>query len=204
MDILLLGDQERATYHPAAPVLKAAERCFPGARVTLCTAYEALGLPDFQRPDLIIQYADEWGKMDTRHTAQALKEAVFSGARLLVLHGGIITHGEETLVPLYGGTFTHHPDRQVVRFVPSGNHPASQGIPAFELYEEPYMLSLDSCLPKTPILTMVYEGKDYPAGWAIQYGQGRMAYLAPGHDAQTFESEDYLHLIQKTAAWCIA
>ena len=52
------------------------------------------------------------------------------------------------------------------------------------------------------------EGLDYkelgaaaPAGWAYDYGKGRVCYLGPGHMLAILWNPEYIKLQQNTARW---
>lgn len=200
---LLIGDDERARFHPLPPVRPLLESLFPEASWTVEYDYPDLTAEALREYDLIINYVDLWGMRDTASISQALLALMKADGRMLVLHGGLIVHDDPVMLPVYGATFVSHPQRTDLRYIPETTHPVSAGIEPFTLYEEPYMFAMDDSVEKTPILSYEYEGNTYPAGWTTQIGSGRMLYLAPGHDAQVFENTMLRKLLRNAAAWCM-
>lgn len=199
---LLIGDDERARFHPLVPIRPMLEGIFPSAVWTVDYEYPGLTREAMAEYDLIVNYVDLWGMRDTAAVSQALLSLMLAGGHMLVLHGGLIVHDDPAMLPVYGATFLQHPPRANLCYTPA-KHPACAGIESFTLYEEPYMFAMDDSVPKQPVLSYEHEGKSYPAGWTTQIGEGRMLYLAPGHDAQVFENEMFRSLLRSAAAWCM-
>lgn len=200
---LLIGDDERARYHPLPPVQDGLMSAIDGVEWTVLYDYLDLTADDLLGYDLVVSYVDLWGVRDTARASQAFLDAFDRGLRMLVLHGGMIVHGDPALIPVYGATFTGHPARADLRFTPA-DHPACVGAAPFVLFEEPYQFAFLEDVPRVPLLSYEYEGTTCPAGWVTRPGTGLMAYLHPGHDAQVFQDEGFRRLLRGVAAWCAA
>ncbi len=191
-----------APYHPLAGV-EAAFRATLGADFALAFTENREALLQAPAPPrLVVAYADTWNEPVPESIAGALLEFVRRGGGLLAVHNGICWAGTPALRPLFGAVFTGHPDSAAMRYAPVGGHPITAGLAAFELHEEPYRYDVGKGLDAELILQYAHEGREWPAGWARQYGAGRFAHLQPGHRAEAFASPGYAELARRAARWC--
>jgi type 1 glutamine amidotransferase len=132
---------------------------------------------------------------------------VSSGGGLMILHGGIVMQNKsEAFGNMVGGSFDYHPKQQniTVKLV-DADHPmvrAFQGAP-FEHIDEPYFF--DNAYfdyDFRPLLFMEadqLEGKKEAVGdnikyvsWIKRFGNGRVFYASPSHNAQSYENPGLL------------
>lgn len=153
--------------------------------------------------DLLILYADKWNKaIDSRHMA-AMLAFVAMGGRLLVIHNGISFQDNFEFMQMVGGKFDYHPEIRNLSFRTVGEHPLATDIPNFEVFDEPYQFEFCSHTPRKVFLEYEMEGAKYPAGWTVDYCLGKVVYLMPGHNTDSFKNETYRKLIIQAADWLL-
>jgi type 1 glutamine amidotransferase len=80
---------------------------------------------------------------------------------------------------------------------PVGNHPSTRGFGSFRFFDEVYGNTRVSD-NAVPILTTKHPGSKEVIGWENHYNSSKIVYLQPGHDARTYEKEEYRKLIKQT------
>jgi len=131
-----------------------------------------------------------------------LIEFVKRGGGLMVLHGAIVMQNNSMeFSKMVGGSFDYHPVQQEVRAeLVEPDHPLLAGFKGqpFVHMDEPYifknayfdydfrpLLSMDA----TALHSLKEEIKDpvIYISWIKRYGKGRVFYVSPSHNAQSFE-----------------
>jgi uncharacterized protein len=101
---------------------------------------------------------------------------------------------------MVGGHFVTHPryrDYQVS--VADSAHPITDGLVEFMVTDEQYILDYD---PRVGVLaSALHQGQAMPVAWTKPWGQGRVFYLALGHDAPACRHEMFRLLLQRGAVW---
>jgi type 1 glutamine amidotransferase len=138
-----------------------------------------------------------------------LRKFVENGGGLLVLHGGNTTlNNSWDFSRLLGGSFDYHPPQQAFQVrIEDPTHPLVQAFPkeGFNHIDEPYFYkNAYSELDFKPLLYFnnaeiknqrkgqeLTEGKTYVA-WIRAEGKGKVMYISPSHNAQSFENPDLL------------
>lgn len=134
-----------------------------------------------------------------------LIEFVNEGGGLLLLHGGITTFNNSAkFSALVGASFDYHPPQQQVQVkLENPNHPLVASFPkdGFMHVDEPYFYkNAYENLNFTPLLYFdnaqirrqranqeLKSGKTYLA-WIRPEGKGKVMYISPSHNAQSFEN----------------
>ena len=132
-------------------------------------------------------------------------EFVKKGGGLLLLHGGITTlNNSQKFSELVGASFDYHPPQQRVQVkLENTSHPLVAAFPkeGFSHVDEPYFYkNAYANLNFTPLLYFdnaqinsqranqeLKSGKTYVA-WIRPDGKGKVMYIAPSHNAQSFEN----------------
>ncbi|WP_042162995.1 ThuA domain-containing protein [Paenibacillus gorillae] len=202
-NLLLLGDNEKAEWHPLEPARQQlAELLGEAFQLNVTEDYNALSGLSSVAVDAVVSYADCWSRSIEPEQAAGLLSYVAGGGGLLVIHNGISLQNSYELAQLIGGKFTTHPDYQTLHYYRSApEHPLLQDVSDFTVDEEPYMFEFDSFAPRNVFLEYEFEGKRYPAAWEHRYGLGRVVYLQPGHCEPSFKPEAYRQLIRNSASW---
>lgn len=136
-------------------------------------------------------------------TAQttALADWVQAGGKLLALHAAtVLRESNLTMRNLIGGRFLSHPPQFDFTVTPiARKHPVTDGVGAFGIHDEFYMQEFN---PEVVIqMTAEDRGVVYPMVWTKSEGRGRVVYIAPGHTASTWATENYRQLLRQSVRW---
>jgi type 1 glutamine amidotransferase len=145
--------------------------------------------------------------------AQELEKNLLSyvkkGAGLMVVHGGVTTlNNSWDFSRMLGASFDYHPVQQAIQVrLEDPSHPLVQAFPAegFNHVDEPYFYkNAYAELDFKPLLyfnnaeirsqkkgSELTEGKTYVA-WIRPEGKGKVMYISPSHNAQSFENPNLL------------
>ena len=141
-----------------------------------------------------------------------IHEFVSNGGGLLLLHGGITTlNNSAKFSKLVGASFDYHPPQQTIKVeLENPNHPLVAAFPkeGFSHVDEPYFYkNAYTDLNFTPLLyfenakihnqrtnLVLSSGKTYVA-WIRPEGRGKVMYIAPSHNAQSFENPALLQFM---------
>lgn len=153
---------------------------------------------------------DSAALMKKAHELEAnLLSYVEKGGGLLVVHGGVTTlNNSMAFSELLGASFDYHPVQQAIQVrLEDPTHPLVQAFPAegFNHVDEPYFYkNAYSELNFKPLLYFnnseiqkqrkgqeLTEGKTYVA-WIRAEGKGKVMYISPSHNAQSFENPQLL------------
>ncbi len=136
----------------------------------------------------------------------AIEHYVVGGGRLFVLHVGTICFDNQLRWhDVMGGGWTwghsHHPPmgKIEVRLTDVGAT-MSNGPDRFELLDEAYH-NLDPAEDCEVLATCEIEEGPQPLAWVRNYGEGRVAVDALGHDARSINASGHRELIAAQLAW---
>jgi uncharacterized protein len=139
--------------------------------------------------------------------------AVESGVGIAGCHGGMCDafRNNTNWQFLTGGQFVEHPGGQVKHTVriTDHNHPATKGVPDFELVSEMYYMHVDPAVKVLGTLRFpVADGPhtangpvDMPAVFTKLWGKGRVFYGSPGHDAAIAAMPAVVQLMRQGFLW---
>ncbi len=136
-----------------------------------------------------------------------LLEFIKNGGGLAVVHGAIVMqNNSEEVSNMIGGSFDYHPRQQSIEVkVVDETHPISSAFKhgIFKHYDEPYFFK-NAYANKNfrPLLYMssekIMEKRHQPKddksyiSWIKKYGKGRVFYVSPSHNAQSYENKELL------------
>ncbi len=143
---------------------------------------------------------------------KAVKDFAHSGGGVLLLHNVtyISPHNDDFKDVLGAVTEGHPPIRKFKVKVTNHSHPITEGVKDFVVTDEQhYMKYLKD--PKHLLLESENEdgltfkdlGTKSAAGWAYDYGKGRVCYLAPGHMITALWNPEYEKLQKNAARWLL-
>ena len=201
MKCLLFGNLDDSQYHPLGPVAEELKTLSPDIDFTVTTSPGDLVDPAKKGFDAVFNYADWLGRPFPDAAVDGLMDFVKTGHGLLTVHNGIIINNRK-YNDWMGAVFTDHPEYQELSFVPDAeNHPVTRGLNAFRQKDEMYRFAFTEKKKPEILLECYFEGIQYPAGWTTAHGQGRTAYLAPGHTAETFRHPVFRELLRRSLNW---
>jgi uncharacterized protein len=204
--VLLLGDQERAPYHPVGEVKEELQAIWKDLLHLDCTEdYDALLYEHIREYSMMVSYTDCWKSSVTDEQAAGLVRYVQEGGSLYLIHTGISLQVHDELFRLFGARFTGHPPYQRLIFHPVGAFEGIGGgsLPSFEMEEEPYRFEFEPDAGITVLLEYDWEGTRLPAAWHRSFGLGRMVYVMPGHHKESFLLPAYREWLRAGAQWLL-
>lgn len=202
--IILFGSNAEATYHP----LDAVKDYFKSVlsdrfEITFSDDIADLSKLHSENFDAAISYFDLWDKTIPSHAVQNIQSFINSGGGFLVIHNGISLQNDHEFRKIIGAEFNGHPPYQKIDYNILKNHFITEGINNFSLNEELYMFNYFGFDTFTVLIESTSEdGTSSPALWIKETGKGRITYMAPGHDKNTFHDKNIKQLIRNAASWC--
>lgn len=197
---LLLGDYEKAAYHPLKEVdNELTELLKELVEIKPSEDYFQLTKEFISEYDLCILYVDRWRQAVDESFIDGLLHFMKQGRSLLVIHNGIALQSNERFLKLIGAEFTGHPEHTILKIstTQSGKKLFNYN-ESFDMDEEPYRFKLEEGVEKEIILEYVHDDMVYPAGWCIHYGDSKVVYLMPGHELKSFQNANFREIIKKT------
>ncbi|MBI4553828.1 MAG: ThuA domain-containing protein [Candidatus Latescibacteria bacterium] len=211
--ILLAGDR----YHHAedafrgvGPAMEAA-----GLVVEYTTDYAALNkeVLDGKRLLVILRDGMEWPNGFDQpsevwmqpHQEAAIEGFVAAGGAFMPLHNaGWAYPWRNGYRRVMGGYYQGHPpilpfDVKVVNHI----HPITAGVEDYEIVDEQHFLWFDYDRVDLLLKSQGRDGRESAAGWAYDYGQGRVAYLANGHTLEILQHPMVQRLLRNAVRWLL-
>jgi type 1 glutamine amidotransferase len=148
------------------------------------------------------QLSDDQKKKKAAELEANLIKYVEKGGGLMVVHGAIVMQNNSMpFSEMVGGSFDYHPPQQQVTLeLTEPNHPLLKAFngKSFVHVDEPYLFnnaySDKNFRPLLYMDTNKLSGKRKPieeniryVSWIKKHGQGRVFYVSPSHNAQSFE-----------------
>lgn len=101
---------------------------------------------------------------------------------------------------MVGGHFVTHPHyRQYQVSIKDDRHPITEGLVEFMVTDEQYITDWD---PRNHVLaSALHKGEAMPVAWVKPWGEGRVFYLALGHNPDSCRDENFRLLLQRGAVW---
>jgi hypothetical protein len=128
---------------------------------------------------------------------------VESGGGLLGVHSAtVLGASAPALGHLLGGRFISHPAAFTFTVAPfSDSHPITEGVGAFEVRDEHYHTERQ---PGVSLhMASMVDGVAHSQVWSKPQGQGRVAYVAPGHFPEIWVMPAYQRLLKQAAGWVV-
>ena len=152
----------------------------------------------------------------TKEQGAAIKDFVQNGGALYALHNSShISLSSQDYREVMGGAYIDHPPLRPFKVsVVNHEHPITRGVQDFMVNDEQHFVTYDKD-PKYILLrsenvdglTDVAEGKDLGskaiAGWAYDFGKGRVVFTAVGHTLHAMWHPEYLKLQKNAVRWLL-
>jgi type 1 glutamine amidotransferase len=144
--------------------------------------------------------------------AVALKDFVSAGNGFYSLHNNShVSLSSKTYRDVMGGAYIGHPPLRPFKVrVVNPNHPITRGIKDFAVNDEQHYVHYDKdpqhiLLEAENVdgLTFQNLGVKSTAGWAYDYGQGRVVFTSPGHTIHSLWPPEYVKLQQRAVRWLL-
>ena len=211
--VLLAGDR----YHRADDAFEGVGSALEaaGLEVEYTTDFRSLGADLLRDKRLLAILRDgmEWPAGDDgpyrvwMETGQeeAVEAFVQSGGAFLPLHNaGWAYPWKNGYRRVMGGYYQGHPPVQAFEVqVVDPHHPITRGVSDFEIVDEQHFLWFDYDRVDLLLKSRGSDGKESAAGWAYEFGGGRVAYLANGHTLEILRHEMVQRLLHNAVRWLL-
>lgn len=212
--LTILGDFYHSHDLAYTAIVKAAEnlQSSSGTEIELIdSSVQNLGEMLNQKFDLIVLYkenrinpADEvvYNWM-TPELEQQITLFVKNGGSLFAWHSGIVSYeGNQLFADMLRGCFEYHPSEREVKYTGVNNIIGILPKESFEVLDEHYMVKANPIENSVFLTSRSTEG-EVEAGWAHEYGNGRVCCLTPTHRAEGMTNNVMLDLLSQCVSWCL-
>jgi len=148
----------------------------------------------------------------TEEQAGALKEFVTQGNGFYSLHNNShVSLSSKTYRDVMGGAYIGHPPLRPFRVhVVNQDHPITQGVKDFVVNDEQHYVEYDKDKKNILLEAQNVDGLTYQnlgsksvAGWAYDYGRGRVVFTSVGHTIHALWAPEYLKLQKRSVRWLL-
>lgn len=151
--------------------------------------------------DVLVLYGDHEELSSDRE--RALLDFVAAGKGVVALHSASASFGNsEPYVTLIGAQGQAQPgaDGEFTVDILQPEHAVFEGVKAFTSWDEAYVHQRPGADRQVLMERVTATGRE-PWAWTRTHGQGRVFYLASGHDERTWEQADYRRLVRNAILW---
>ena len=158
-----------------------------------------LEAPNLDPFDVVVFY---WTRGDiTDMQRDGLLNWIASGKGFAGIHSATASFREcPEYHSMLGGIFTTHPPPRKYRVsIVDPEHPITKGMREFFVEDEQYIMDYD---PRVNVLaSALWEGEEIPVVWTKSWAEGRVFYLALGHDPEACRNENFKMLLERGTLW---
>ena len=160
---------------------------------------EDLNLENLRHYDAVMAYGNYMEL--PKEQEQALLSYVAEGGGFVPVHSASgMFRNSEPYIGLVGAAFESHGVGVVRTERKNESHPAIQGVPQFESWDETYIHQKHN--PDREVLEVRMEGDHAePWTWTRTPGKGRVFYTAWGHDERTWSNPGFHDLLEQGIRW---
>jgi type 1 glutamine amidotransferase len=176
------------------------------------TELNAANLKNFQILVILrdgMNWPDGYSKPAVKWMTDAQQQAVWDfvngGGGFLALHNaqGIYPPGG-LYYKLFGGDFGGHPKPYVYTVrMENKDHPITAGVEDFQIFDEQHTVKYYLDREHLLLRSIAPDNLESEAGWWREVGQGRFAYLAPGHTPEALGHPMMQRLIRNSLNWVL-
>lgn len=210
--ILLAGDRYHRAEDAFAGVGPALEAS--GLQVEYTTDFAGLDAGALAGKRLLVILRDgmEWPQGPDQphqvwmqpHQEEAIEGFVAGGGAFLPLHNaGWAYPWKNGYRKVMGGYYQGHPPVAEFGVHVVSRHPITAGVEDYTITDEQHFLWFDHHRVQLLLKSQGSNGMESAAGWAYQYGQGRVAYLANGHTLEILRHPMVQRLLHNAARWLL-
>jgi len=208
--ILTGNDYPGHKWKETSPVLADLLRKDKRLSVTIQDDPKFLADPKLNDYDVIVLHYMNWESPDPGDAAREnLRKFVADGKGLVLVHFacGAFKDWPE-FQKIVGRVYDpklrpHDPYGKFTVDIADPDHPITKGMKPFETVDELYTCLAESDA-KIKILATAkskVDQKDYPIGFVLEYGKGRVFHSVLGHDTKAFAAESVGELYRRACAW---
>lgn len=143
---------------------------------------------------------------------RAFLTMVEKGKGLVFLHHSLASYQTwDEYKQIQGGRYNENPEDAAKKstykhdvtmnvYILDRDHPVTQGLSDFEIYDEVYG-NFEVSADVHPLLKTDHPQSGEIIGWAHAHGASKIVYLQPGHDHHAYENENYRALVRRAIRW---
>lgn len=148
----------------------------------------------------------------TEEQGRALKEFVLAGNGFYALHNSSnISLYSKNFREVMGGAYVGHPPLRPFQVrVVNKEHPVTRGVQDFMVNDEQHYVTYDKAATDIILRSENLDGLGYEnlgtqaiAGWAYDYGKGRVVFTAVGHTIHALWQAEHFKLQQNAVRWLL-
>ena len=148
----------------------------------------------------------------TAAQGRAVRQFTQAGGAVLFMHNVtyIAPYNPDFRDVLGAVTEGHPPIRTFTVKVTDATHPIARGVKDFTVTDEQHYMRYEKDRKHLFLESVNQDGLTYkelgasaPAGWAYDYGKGRVCYLGPGHLLTALWNPEFVKLQQNAAKWLL-
>jgi type 1 glutamine amidotransferase len=177
------------------------------------SGYEgAPGRPIVSDPPLVAKFDTTPVYWMTPEQGKAVKEFVQNGGSALFYHNvTYISPQNQDFRDVLGAVTQQHPPLRPFKVkILNKDHPITRGVNDFVVTDEQHFVAYEKD-PKYILMQSVNEdgltwkdfGTSSAAGWAYDYGKGRVCYLAPGHVISALWNPEFEKIQKNAVKWLL-
>ncbi|OPX44351.1 trehalose utilization [Ruminiclostridium hungatei] len=161
--------------------------------------------------DLIVLYKENRINPDDENIAywmtpeleEQITQYVSGGGSIFAWHSGIVSYEKnQRFNDMLRGYFLSHPIEREVRYSAADSNTGIAPASSFTVMDEHYLVNVNPLENSVFLAAESAEGKSV-AGWAHEYGRGRVCCLTPTHRSEGMENEIMLDLLVECLRWCL-
>ncbi len=196
-------------WRETAPALKQVLEKDPRLKVRIVEDPEALASPRLREWDVVIIHFMNWEKPAPGEQAREnLRNFVQSGKGMMLTHFACGAWQDwPEFMRLAGRVYDpklrgHDPHGSFRVDIADPDHPITKGLAPFETTDELYTcLTGDTPIHIVATARSKVDGKDYPMGFVLNYGKGRVFHTVLGHDVRAFTNSAVPEFLRRACAW---
>ncbi len=152
----------------------------------------------------------------TAEQGLAVKEFVENGGSAFFFHNNShVSLSDENYRDVEGAIYTGHPPIRPFKVeITDSTHPITQGVSDFIVTDEQHYVKYDKDPNYVFMRSVNEDGLEYSgsignqgtsceAGWAYEYGKGRVCFMAPGHMITAMWNPEYEKLQRNAVRWLL-
>jgi type 1 glutamine amidotransferase len=148
----------------------------------------------------------------TEEQGRAIKEFVLAGGGFYALHNSShISLYSRDFREVMGGAYVGHPPLRPFKVrVVNPDHPITRGVRDFVVNDEQHYVTYDKAPDNIVLKSENVDGLSYEdhgvssvAGWAFDFGKGRVVFTAVGHTVHAMWNPEYLKIQRNAARWLL-
>ena len=142
----------------------------------------------------------------------AVKEFVENGGSAFFFHNNShVSLSNKDYRDVEGAVYTGHPPVRAFRVhIINTDHPITRGVSDFLVVDEQHYVNYDKDSGYVLMRSENADGLSYgdqgtscEAGWAYEYGKGRVCFMAPGHMISVMWNPEYVKLQKNAVRWLL-